>query len=97
MVTQTKIIDGPSKFDLMLALFDRKGNDRTVDFKTEDGKEWSALIRSVEVEDGSGESWNVSAMFDYKRRPGVRPSVGAYVKFYFNTANRQGILLGQLS
>lgn len=53
------IIQGPSKFDLMLALFDRKvNNPRHVDFKLSGGNVTTfVVINGVEVEDGSGENW----------------------------------------
>ena len=55
------ISQGPSKFELMMALFDRKSvNTRDVEFRL--GANDSALsahvvITGVEIEDGSGEKW----------------------------------------
>ncbi|MGH7175334.1 MAG: hypothetical protein ACREGR_03180 [Minisyncoccia bacterium] len=57
---RAKIANGPSKFDLMLALFDRKVvNTRHVEFKMEGEGKIAAhvVIFEVRVEDGSGESW----------------------------------------
>jgi len=51
---------GPSKFDLMLALFDRKQvNARRIEFNLSSGKTMTAVvvITEVGIEDGSGESW----------------------------------------
>ena len=54
------ITAGPSKFDLMLALFDRGGTPRSVEFRLAGPGKHRALvvITAVECEDGSGESWN---------------------------------------
>jgi len=55
---------GPSKFELMTALFDRKGNagkPHYVVFKSPDGEsEITTRINSVGIEDGSGESWLIT-------------------------------------
>ena len=60
--TQSKITSGPSKFDLMLALFDRKGSKpRIVSFTFEDQGvfPFQVIIEQVGIEDGSGESWMI--------------------------------------
>lgn len=57
---RSDITQGPSKFELMMALFDRKVvNTRGVEFKLKGENNISAhvIINGVEVEDGSGESW----------------------------------------
>lgn len=67
------IIQGPPKFELMLALFDRKVvNTRSVEFKLAGGNNISAhvVINGVEVEDGSGESWIFKG---YVRRISMHP------------------------
>jgi len=51
-----KIVKGPGKFDLMFALFERK----EVVFKLESGSKVKVLITSVQQEDGSSNSWNIS-------------------------------------
>lgn len=53
---QRTLIDGPSKFDLMMALFDK---GRKVSFTDERGMKYEATISMVEAEDGSHESWNL--------------------------------------
>lgn len=91
-----KIIDGPSKFDLMLALFDRKSvNTRQVTFATENGRDLgqtlNAVINSVGVEDGSGESWILEGYFMSRLR-GTMPPPPRHFKMYFHTGRRQGII-----
>ncbi len=91
-----KIIDGPSKFDLLLALFDRKSvNTRQVTFATENGRDLgqtlSATINSVEAEDGSGESWNLKGYFVSRLR-GTIPAPPVHFQMYFHTGRRQGMI-----
>ena len=59
MTTHHDIHQGPPKFDLMLALFDRNPNTRNVDFRIGGDRNVTTLviITGVELEDGSGESW----------------------------------------
>lgn len=56
---RAEINGGPSKFDLTLALFDRKPIVRAVEFKFTGESAMSALvvINEIGIEDGSGESW----------------------------------------
>lgn len=72
---------GPSKFDLMLALFDRAGSrPRSVQFTAGPGHSLvDVVITGVSMEDGSGESW----LFEgYERPPRDRgtttPLCGSY-------------------
>lgn len=58
MDSSTEIINGPSKFDLMQALFACKPTPIKVTFHFP-LTESSVTILSVEREDGSGESWNL--------------------------------------
>jgi hypothetical protein len=54
------IVGGPSKLDLMLALFDRKPNNtRDVEFKFAGPGKVSALviIDGIDAADSAGESW----------------------------------------
>ncbi len=57
--TQKQITDGPSKFDLMLALFDRAHGPRPVVFyvKQPDQPLIMVIIHELGLEDGSGASW----------------------------------------
>ena len=83
-----EIIGGPSKFDLMLCLFDNNIPDR----QRMAGFVLSGLgnfphdfiINGVEREDGSGEKWLIR---------GVRNGRSAeQMKGYYNTQNRRGRL-----
>jgi hypothetical protein len=59
------LVKGPSKFDLMMALFDQKGNGgkpHYVTFEAADGQKITAKIQSVGIEDGSGESWIIEGV-----------------------------------
>lgn len=58
MTTQNTITitDGPSKFDLMTALFVWKPSRPVVEFRTSEGT-LSATIDLCKAEDGSGECW----------------------------------------
>lgn len=68
LTSQVAISDGPSKFDLMFALFDAyqqrggKTSIRRVVFETEIGSV-EAVITSVGIEDRSNESWLISGSF----------------------------------
>lgn len=85
------ITSGPSKFDLMLALFD-SGPDRvrSVVFESWVNRaktSYSVHLNSVEREDGSGESWNFKGTC---RTPGAPHS--HQVEGYFSTRIRTGTL-----
>lgn len=82
-----RVLNGPSKFDLMLSLFD--GNQhprRTVSFQIEGfKKEVTVAITSVQQEDGSGESWNWEGFLRFA------PETKAIrTKGYFSTKHRTG-------
>jgi hypothetical protein len=84
-VTVYNIKNGPSKFDLMLALFDHK--NRTVHFVLSspgglwpDGHTLEIHITEVGLEDGSGESW----CFKGQAANGTR------YKGWFRTDSRKG-------
>jgi hypothetical protein len=86
------ISGGPSKYDLMLGLFDRECNrPRPVYFKLQipgrshpQGMELH--VESVGIEDGSGESWIVSGS-DWKNN--------VKYKLYYSTQTRTGTVLEQ--
>ena len=83
MSTQTfKIVRGPSKFDLMIALFHVCGNGRhPLAFKVNGRKlEVLVTINGVSREDGSGESW----CFQGYSQP------NKHVKGWFRTDTRRG-------
>ncbi len=96
------VVNGPSKFDLMMALFTRKPQKPTVTFALEHAKEgYLATITGVSEEDGSGESWNIRGFLQdiYFAGDGLSPLHGALLKVsrqpfkgYFSTADRKGWL-----
>jgi len=62
-VEEYKIVDGPSKWDLMLALFDSRGGSRFVEMRTTRGSSKNVtrrhlVIHTLQQEDGSGNNWN---------------------------------------
>lgn len=59
-MSSTPIAYGPSKFDLMQNLFVRKSQRQPVTFHLTEGAIITALINSIEREDDSGESWNIT-------------------------------------
>lgn len=64
------VTGGPSKFDLMLSLFDgNKEPRRTVEFQLEGARAPIVVaVTMVQQEDGSGESWNFEGhMTNYRR------------------------------
>ena len=76
------VVGGPSKFDLMLSLFDgNKQPRRTVEFQLEGVRDTiTAGITMVQQEDGSGESWNVEGWTTFN------------IKAYYCTRDRKGYL-----
>jgi hypothetical protein len=90
-----KIIKGPSKFDLMVALFDRRGNNgnpHVVTFTTEWNTVISVTITGMSLEDGSGESWLFEGYATEKRHLTDTKSekVSGRVSGWFNTERRTG-------
>ena len=89
MATETllDILDGPSKFDLMLAVFDNTGeHPRTVSFSCKHSGSSAIFKINVDIclaghEDGSGECW----IFE-----GVYRTNGKRVKGFFRTNSRKG-------
>jgi hypothetical protein len=82
------IVNGPSKFDLMVSLFEGNPESRrTVKFVVEDGREANVAITMIKQEDGSGESW----MYE-----GDGNFLGGRIRFrmngYFSSRARSGTL-----
>lgn len=79
------VVGGPSKFDLMLSLFDgNKEPRRTVEFKLEGVMDTiTVAITMVQQEDGSGESWNFDGWQTNVKR-------GFDVKGYYCSKSRTG-------
>ncbi len=93
LAVRHNIKTGPSKFELLLALFDsRQVNTRKVEFRTDADTLYDAVITSVEREDGSGESWNIRGYLSEKK-PGAKiPSPSTNFEGYFRTDTRKGSL-----
>lgn len=94
---QRSLVDGPSKFDLMLALFD-KDKGRKVSFTDEHGMKYEASISMVESEDGSGESWNLKGSTTIwgaggKEGDGKVHLLRYHFIGYFRTDRRKGHLI----
>jgi hypothetical protein len=83
-----EITNGPSKFDLSVALFDRKRPLRTVEFALQGYERgmFKVGIESVKAEDGSGESWFITGII------WENPTKYYRFKGYFRTDNRRGWL-----
>ncbi len=80
-----KISGGPSKFDLMVSLFDGdSSNRRSVSFTVEE-QTCEVTISTLSREDGSGESWNFSG---FVRGSIVSPGYG--IKGYYSSQRRCG-------
>ena len=78
---------GPSKFDLMLSLFDgNKEPRRTVEFDLGGTRGLiTVAITMIQQEDGSGESWNFEGWItNYRRNFGV--------KGYYSSKGRTGCI-----
>lgn len=80
------IVDGPSKFDLMTALFVWKPTRPWVTFRLADGRRVQASIVAVSAEDGSGESWNLEGNLAVSEPGGPSRRFRAYLR----TSNRTG-------
>lgn len=92
MSKKIDIANGPSKFDIMVSLFDSGCQGRkSVCFQTATGVVL-VFVDSVEREDGSGESWNIKG-----RVKGPSPVVVLGTKnsvaIYFSSATRKGCFL----
>jgi hypothetical protein len=84
---QQKIVNGPGKWDLMLALFHGCSSDPNLVLVTlESGELLQLRINEVSREDGSGESWNLEGFT--ARGMGTEDHFSAY----FNTRDRRGVL-----
>jgi hypothetical protein len=88
-MTHPQIVDGPNKYELMLALFDRRfDKPRPVTFKVlrrpgYQPIEVLAHIVSVSIEDGSGESWIIELQTE---------DFSKYHHGYYSTKDRKGVL-----
>ncbi len=84
------IVSGPSKFDLAIALFDRKNGARGVEFHVNAPtiRVFKVVIQMIEIEHDSGESWNI---YGYTTGEGAaKYAHSRKVRIYFRTDSRQG-------
>ena len=81
------IVKGPSKFDLMLSLFDgNKEPRRTVELHLEEARAPIAIaITAIEQENGSGESWIFKGYLTNYRR-------GFAVSGFYSSSGRKGFI-----
>ena len=92
------IVGGPSKWDLSVALFDRKvENFRKVRFNANVplATNITVQVTSVQAVDGSGEAWNIEGYAtkverDKDTRANFVPPPPSRVFIYFRTDRRQG-------
>lgn len=90
---QLTIVDGPSKWDLSIALFNKslaRNGPRFVDavrFKTAESQRHFVIVSSVQCEDGSRESWNIEG-----HELNENGSLGNRVFIYYRTDKRTGCL-----
>lgn len=92
-----KITDGPSKFDLMLALFDRSvvnnvANRRRVVVRADNGFKYQLHISGVCVEDGTGDSWKIKGQGQRVSRKDAIPFPHFDFNGSFHTNTRHGSL-----
>lgn len=94
METKYSLVQGPSKFDLSVALFRGTQND-LVEFAYQSSTGERIIIQcrilSVEAEDGSRESWNICGYAKFQNDPDHRRPWRKF-KAYFHTGNRKGHL-----
>jgi len=83
-ITEGKVLNGPSKADLIFGLFDGK----EVEFEFELDKKHRARMRisGVAREDGSSESWNINGWFPHSCNG------WKYFNMYFDSRNRTGYI-----
>jgi predicted nucleic acid-binding Zn ribbon protein len=83
------LVDGPSKFDLMTALFVWGPTRPTVRMRSSDGTVYAATITSCEAEDGSGECWNIKGV---ARRHATKIAFHEKFTGFFRTDTRKGFI-----
>ncbi len=90
------ICDGPSKFDLSNALFDKLpgGRSRVLDFTTNSEKllRVCVVVNKVSTEDGSRESWIIDGYISKIIYDGaeLEKPPGDKIHFYYRTDKRSG-------
>ena len=88
MTSDINIVNGPSKFDLMTALFIWQPQRPEVEFTAENNAVFPAIINALESENGSGEDWIIRGFATYGNSGNSR------LKFtgYYSTRARKGWL-----
>ena len=99
-VKQESIIDGPNKWDLVMAFADRQRmNTRKVRIRTNQNRYFELAINALEHEDGSGESFIIKGhAYEVDRNVPVGqiaihgnvPNPSFKFVGYFHTRSRQG-------
>ncbi|MDB5236989.1 MAG: hypothetical protein JWL88_91 [Parcubacteria group bacterium] len=97
---RSDITGGPSKFELMLSLFDRKPNVRTVEFRLGFDNQENAIsaivvINGVSLEDGSGESFCFEGYVQSMKPSLQRDTRSQFrkMKGWYSTASRKGWIM----
>ncbi|MDP3974828.1 MAG: hypothetical protein Q8P88_00880 [Candidatus Jorgensenbacteria bacterium] len=91
------IVNGPSKFDLMVALFKKDEEVRfTLDSLSGSEEvaqsEVSIMLNGVSVEDGSREHWLISGFYTEPERPAHREVNWTRFEGYYDSRTRTGWL-----
>ncbi len=87
-MTSKNIVNGPSKFDIMVSLFEGQIAVRKfVTFQDDREMDYKIIISCIEREDGSGESW-IFKGFDVELQK--------HVEGYYSSKNRTGHIKIQL-
>jgi hypothetical protein len=89
---QRILVNGPSREELFDALRLRH-EGRKVTFTDAHGLEYKASISAIEIEDGSGESWNLKGQASYQTVGGIVRPMRFYFSGYFHTGRRKGHLV----
>lgn len=90
---QLKITDGPSKFDLMISLFDGKVVKITCDLSNKENlnqkihQKIDVIFTSIGIEDGSHDSW-IGEVYLYDKNFSRETR-----KFYYSSRNRSGVIM----
>lgn len=87
---QQQIVDGPSKFDLMVALFKK---DQNVEFSIGSQKfkiRISVILNGVRCEDGSRESWLIEGFYTESIEGQLVQSHRERFEGYYSSKNRTG-------
>lgn len=95
--SEANIVNGPSKFDLMIALFVREPFRPVVRFTSEIGTVWIAYVGSCQSETPDGEYWVVKGWTSRESSIDTDGSTriirGKQYEIYFCTKTRKGHLI----